>query len=100
MAYRITQFEDVESGKLVLRLEGSFNSEGGQKVEQIYNDAQKRFGKNITIDLSEVTFLDESSSAMLCRLKNHQGLSLVGCYLFIKEVIDQSEKRSGSNNQF
>ena len=93
MAYRITQSEDVESGKLVLRLEGSFNSEGGQKIEQICNDAQKKFGKNIMIDVSGITFLDESSSAILCRLKNQQGLSLIGCHLFTKKVIDQSESK-------
>ena len=93
MAYRITQSEDEQSGKLVLRLEGSFNSEGGQKVEQICDEAEKRFEKNIIIDVSGITFLDESSSAILCRLKNQKGISLVGCHLFTKKCIDESESK-------
>jgi len=93
MVYRITQTEDEQSGKLILLLEGSFDAEGGQRIEQICNDAQKKFGKNIMIDVSGITFLDESSSAILCRLKNQQGLSLIGCHLFTKKVIDQSESK-------
>jgi anti-anti-sigma regulatory factor len=93
MAYRITQSEDTQSGKLILLLEGSFDAEGGQKIEQICEDAMKKFGKNIMIDVSGVTFLDEASSAVICRLKNQEGLSLIGCHLFTKKVIEQSESR-------
>ena len=93
MAYRITQSEDAQDNKLVLRLEGSFNSEGAQKLEQICDEAQNRLGENITIDVSEVTFLDESASAILCRLKHRPGISLIGCHLFTKKVMDQSESK-------
>ena len=93
MAYRITQSEDAKDDKLVLRLEGSFNSEGALKLEQICDDAQKHLRGNITIDVSEITFLDESASAILCRLKKRPGISLIGCRLFTKKVMDQSEMK-------
>jgi anti-anti-sigma regulatory factor len=93
MAYRITQSEDAQNGKMILLLEGSFEGEGGQKIEQVCQEALKRFGNNIIIDVSGVTFLDESSSNVLCRLRNHQGLSIVGCHLFTKKCIDQSESK-------
>ena len=93
MAYRITQSEDAQNGKMILLLEGSFEGEGGQKIEQVCQEAQKKFGNNIIIDVSGVTFLDESSSAVLCRLKYNPGLSIVGCHLFTKKCIDQSEPK-------
>lgn len=89
MTYRITQTE--QEGQLVLRLEGSFCGEGGRKLEEICDDAQPRYGNNILIDVQGVTYLDECSSQVFCRLKNQRGITLVGCNLFTKKVIDQSE---------
>lgn len=91
MTYRITQCPDDKEGKLTLKLEGSFNVEGGQQVEQICDEAQQKYGKNICLDVRGITFLDDNSSAIICRLKNQKGFSLVGCHLFTKKVIDRTE---------
>jgi hypothetical protein len=94
MTYRITQSEDDKDNRLTILIEGTLNPDCGQMVEQICLDAEKRFGKKITIDLNGVTFLDKESSVILCRLKNQHGFSLSGCHLFTKKVIDETDSKS------
>jgi anti-anti-sigma regulatory factor len=91
MKYRITQIEDEEAEKLILRLEGSFHQEGGERVEQLCQEAENKYGNNILIDVHGITYLDEQCSMIFCRLKNQRGITMVGCHLFNKKVMDQSE---------
>ena len=93
MTYRITQRVDEKEGRLVLYLEGSFCGEGGRKLEQICDEAAPRYGNNILVDVSGITYLDECNSEVFCRLKNQRGIQLAGCHLFTKKVIDQSDAK-------
>jgi anti-anti-sigma regulatory factor len=90
MTYRISQIEDKKNNRLIVKIEGSFNPEGGQKIEEICLSARAQF-ENVSIDCNDVTFLDETSSAIICRLKNSQSISLSGCHLFTKRIIERAE---------
>jgi hypothetical protein len=42
----------------------------------------------VVIDLTEVTFLDEAAALVLRRLRQHPPVSLVGCQLYTRQMID------------
>ena len=46
----------------------------------------------ITLDLSELDFLDSESATVLARLKQQHGVTLDGVHLFVQQVIDQTEQ--------
>jgi hypothetical protein len=93
MTYRITQREDEECKTLTLLLEGSISAEAGSVIADICRNASQRYGQNILIDLHGVSFLAPESSEILCRLKTQQGLSFIGCHLFNKKVLDETEAK-------
>jgi anti-anti-sigma regulatory factor len=45
-------------------------------------------GRGVVIDLTEVTFLNEAGAVVLRRLRRHPSVSLVGCQLFTRQMIE------------
>lgn len=97
MAVRITQTDDPERNHTILRVEGSLIGEDAPVLEEIYLEAWVRLGRAVVIDLTALHVLDEASAALLCRLKHQPGVSLTGCQLFIKQMIETSADSQDEN---
>ena len=84
-----------EKKPTLLKVEGTLHPKDAELLESICRDVSLQTGRPITLDLSDLCFLDSESAAILCRMKREQGVSLEGLNLFIKKVVelaDEAEK--------
>ena len=96
MTIRITQLPDGEDEpqmKAAFLVEGSLDLAGAKLLADLCRRALKRTGQ-VTIDLSGVGFLDESSAEMLRQLKRRAGISMTGSSLFTRLLIEGVEAAS------
>ena len=91
MTTRITQFADEDGGRTILRVEGSLHVEDAAVLESAYATLRAGQAGDIAIDLAEISFLDNESASVLCRLRR-TGAELVGLHFFIRQVIELAEK--------
>lgn len=92
MPTNLTQIDDPERGKMVLRVEGSMTREDALVLEKVALDMRERLGKNLTIDLADLTFLDSESAPIIKRIERHHGFELEGLEIFLQKAIDDSER--------
>jgi anti-anti-sigma regulatory factor len=83
--------EQVGDLQTVLKVQGSLYLEDAELLEKICRDIGSETGRQLTLDLADLVFLDSESASVLCRLKQEQGVTLDGLHLFIEKVIELSE---------
>lgn len=92
MPTSMTQVEDLERGKTLLRVEGSLMKEDAVLLEKIVLDMREQLDKNITLDLADLDFLDSESAPILKRIEREHGFELEGLEFFLQKAVSQSEK--------
>ena len=93
MTTRITQLEGrVAGGRALLRVEGTLGRADAELLEQVCSDLKAQTGASVTVDLTEVSFLDGESAAVLARLKREQEVNLEGIHFFVQQVIEIAER--------
>lgn len=95
MPTHITEVEDIERGRIVLRVEGSMTLEDAVLIEKIALDMRRQSGKNITLDLADLTFLDSESASVLKRLERDHNFEIEGLMVFLQKIIEEVEKVKG-----
>ena len=75
----------------MLKVEGTLALEDAGLLEAVCGELRGQSDAPLRVDLSNITFLDSESAAVLCRLKR-QGVSLEGLDLFVKKVVELAEK--------
>mgnify|MGYP007100012010 FL=1 len=88
----MTQVEDLERGKTLLRVEGSLMREDAILLEKIVLDMRNLLDKNITLDLADLDFLDSESAPILKRIEREHGFELEGLEFFLQKAVSQSER--------
>ena len=86
MTTRITKFE-TNGSKTTLRVEGSLHTEDADVLENAFSKLRAENVHEIEIDLSDITFIDSESAAVLCRLQA-LGAELVGLHFFAQKLIE------------
>jgi anti-anti-sigma regulatory factor len=94
MPTRITQIDDPEATRIILKVEGSLYLEDAELIAGLCSDLTTVDNKALTLDLSELDFLDSDGAAILCRLKREKNLALEGLHLFIQKIIELSEQEN------
>lgn len=92
MPTHLTQVEDIELGKTILRVEGSLNLEDAVLLEKIALEMRDEAGKNLILDLADVHFLDSESAPILRRLEDEHGFEIVGIEIFLQTIVNEAEK--------
>jgi anti-anti-sigma regulatory factor len=92
MTTRITQIEEQTAGSAVLKVEGSLTLEDAKLLEKVCSDLQEQHGCDVRINLAGLSFLDEKSASLLCRLKKTPGVELEGAHLFVWQLIERAER--------
>ncbi len=92
MPTQITQIEDIERGKTVLRVEGSMTLEDALLLEKIALDMRGKIGKNLTLDFANLNFLDSESAPILKRLEREHNFEIEGLMIFLQKIIKETEK--------
>ena len=93
MATQITQVEDLERGKTILRVEGEMMFDDAVLLEKIALDLRERLGVNLTLDLADLDFLDSDSAPILVRLQREHNFEIEGIEFFLQNVVNETEKR-------
>ena len=93
MATNLTQIEDVERGKTILRVEGEMMEADAILLEKIALGLREEIGKNLTLDLADLDFLDSDSAPILIRMQNEHGFEIEGIEFFVQTVITETENR-------
>lgn len=93
MTSRITQLEGhVAGGRALLRVEGTLERADAELLEQVCTDLKSQTGARITVDLTDVSFLDDESAAVLARLRRDHEVKLEGVHYFARQVIEIAER--------
>lgn len=92
MATNITQIDDNERNRTILRIDGTMTIDDAIVLERIASDLHEKSEKNITIDLADLDFLDSESAPILKRLENTEGFEIEGTELFLQTAINEVER--------
>jgi anti-anti-sigma regulatory factor len=92
MPTQITQVEDEERGKTLLRVEGVMMLEDAVLLEKIALDMRSGLGRDITLDLADLDFLDSESATVLRRLEDRHGFELEGMEIFLQTAVNDVER--------
>ncbi|HMQ02775.1 MAG TPA: hypothetical protein PKD26_02560 [Pyrinomonadaceae bacterium] len=95
MPTHITQIDDNEHQRTVLRVEGEMLLDDALLLERIASDIQTDLDTCVTIDLADLDFLDSDSAAVLRRLDNRVGVRIEGMETFLQTAINAAEKFAG-----
>ncbi len=93
MPTSITQIEDTERGKTILRVEGSMTRDDALLLEKIALDLRSGAGKNLTLDLADLHFLDSESAPIIKRLEREHGFEIEGMEIFLQTVVWEAENK-------
>ena len=93
MPTNLTQIEDTERGKTILRVEGEMMEEDALLLEKIALDLREQSGQNMTLDLADLDFLDSDSAPILKRMQTEHGFEIEGIEFFVQNVINETENR-------
>jgi hypothetical protein len=94
MPTTLTQIEDRERGKTILHVEGSMTRDDAELLEKIVLDMRSTLGKNITLDLADLNFLDSESAPIIKRLEREHGFELEGLEFFLQTAVNENEGKA------
>jgi anti-anti-sigma regulatory factor len=93
MPTNITEIEDEERGKTVLRVEGSLEEADAILLEKIALDLREHNGKNLTIDLADIHFMDSDSAPIIRRLETEHGFEIEGLRIFLENIVAETANK-------
>ncbi len=93
MPTNITEIEDTERGKTILRVEGSLEEEDAKLLEKIALDIREHNGRNLTIDLADLHFMDSDSAPIVRRLETEHGFEVEGLQIFLEKIVAETSNR-------
>ena len=99
MATQITQMEDAERGKTVLRVEGEMKYDDAVLLEKIALEMRDASGEHFAIDLADLDFLDSESAPILKRMEQEHGFEIEGIEFFLQSVINDTERHEISGER-
>jgi hypothetical protein len=94
MPTNITQLEDTERNKTILRIEGELMLDDALLLEKIALDLREQNGKNLTLDFADLDLLDSESAPIIKRLENEHGFEIEGLQFFLQKMIQNVENRN------
>ncbi len=96
MPTNIVQIEDAENGKTILRVEGEMTRTDAELLEKIALEMRGETGKNLTIDLADLHFLDSDGAPVLKRMADEHGFEIEGLLMFLQRAVEESERRKSN----
>ena len=92
MTTRITQLEGrVAGGQALLRVEGTLGREDAELLEQVCTDLKAQTGASVTVDLTDISYLDQAGASVIARLRREHKVSIEGLHLYMLQVIEIAE---------
>jgi anti-anti-sigma regulatory factor len=92
MPTTITQLEDTERGKTILRVDGSMTLTDAVLLEKIALDLRAKIGRNLTLDLADLHFMDSESAPVLKRIEREHGFEIEGIEYFLQKIVAETDR--------
>ena len=96
MPTNIVQIEDAETGKTILRVEGEMTRTDAELLEKIALEMRGETGRNLTIDLADLHFLDSDGAPVLKRMADEHGFEIEGLLMFLQRAVEENERRNSN----
>lgn len=93
MPTSITQLEDRERNKIVLRIEGELMLDDALLLEKIALDLRREHDSNLTLDFADLDLLDSESAPIVKRLEHEHGFEIEGLQFFLQKMVEEAESR-------
>lgn len=93
MPTKITQIEDTQRGRTILRVEGEMMYDDAVLLEKIALGIREQNDVNLTLDFADLDFLDSDSAPVLKRLEREHGFEISGIEIFLQTIVNETEKR-------
>ena len=91
MPTRITQIEDTERRKTLLRIEGEMFLADALLLQKIAREMRENLGRNLTLDLADLDLLDSESGSIL-RQMEREGFELEGLDIFLQRTLEDANR--------
>ena len=92
MPTQITQIDDNENRRTVLRIEGEMTIEDARLLEKIAAQLRDSSEFPVVIDLAELDFMDSEAASVLKSMQL-DGYRLDGVEIFLQTVVNESERK-------
>jgi anti-anti-sigma factor len=92
MPTQITQIDDIENQRTVLRIEGEMTIEDARVLEKIAAQLKDSSEFPVVIDLAELDFMDSEAASVLKSMQSG-GYRLDGVEIFLQTVVNESERK-------
>ena len=94
MPTNITQTISETDGHLILRVEGDMMLDDALLLEKLALEMRSHYGRELTVDLADLDFLDSDSAPVLKRLEHEHGFAIDGMEIFLQSAIDSAERKA------
>jgi hypothetical protein len=94
MPTHITQLEDNENDRIVLRVEGQMLRDDAILLSRIARGVSDDMGRDVTIDLADLDFIDSEAAAVLKALQTSSGFELTGVEILLQNAINEVERHN------
>ena len=84
--------QTLNDDRLVLRVEGDMMLDDALLLEKIAIEMRSDHGRDVTIDIADLDFLDSESAPVLKRLEREHGFTIEGMEIFLQSAIDSAER--------
>ena len=92
MPTQITQLDDTERDRTVLRVEGQMLRDDATLLGRIARDLLSETGREVTIDVADLDFMDSDAATVLKQLQNSHGFELTGVEILLQNAINEAER--------
>ena len=92
MPTQITQLDDDERDRTVLRVEGQMLHDDATLLGRIARDLVSETGRDVTIDLADLDIIDSEAATVLKHLQSSDGFELTGVEILLQNAINEAER--------
>jgi anti-anti-sigma regulatory factor len=93
MPTHITQIDDPDGDRTILRVEGQLMRNDAVLLERIAQDMSDASSKRLAIDLADVDFIDSDAASILKGLESIHGFELTGIEILVQNAINEAERQ-------
>lgn len=93
MPTEITQIDEPEHERTILRMHGEMSRADAELIERIAGDIRRETGNSVVVDLADLDLIDGEAASILRRIDERMGYSLQGAEIFLQTIVDHAERR-------
>jgi anti-anti-sigma regulatory factor len=95
MPTHITQLEDADHNRTILRVDGELLLDDASLLERIAGGLLAKNRGSVTIDLADLDFIDSDAAPVMKRLQDVDGVEITGMEIFLQNVVNDAERQHG-----